>query len=66
MKRRLTINQRWEQNIPHDPKSVELYDFIEKLDFKECDDSFGFKSGGDGDNGETLMYLFDVYFESKK
>ena len=24
---------------------------------------FCFKSGGDGDNGEHLMYLLDIHFE---
>lgn len=59
---RLTITQRWEQGVPHDPRSVEIYKAIEKIDFEECGDSFCFKSGGDGDNGETLMYLLDMHF----
>lgn len=61
--KRLTIEQRWEQGVPHDPRSESLYKAIADLDFKECGDSFGFKCGGDGDNGENLMYLLDVYFE---
>ena len=32
------------------------------LDF-ENEDYFCFKSGGDGDNGEILMDLFDYYFQ---
>jgi hypothetical protein len=59
------INKRWEQGIPHHPKSIELYKFIADLDFKNGD-SFCFKCGGDGDNGEDLMYLLDVYFETKE
>ena len=35
----------------HNPKSVELFEFISTLDF-ENGDYFCFKSGGDGDNGE--------------
>jgi hypothetical protein len=58
----LTINERWEQGVPHDERSVAIYKSIAKIDYEECDDSFGFKSGGDGDNGETLMYLLDVHF----
>jgi hypothetical protein len=65
MARKLTITQRWEQGIEHDPRSVELYKAIAKIDYEECSDSFCFKSGGDGDNGETLMYLLDLYFEDK-
>lgn len=59
---RPTLTQRWEDGIPHDPRSVELYKHIEKLDFDECNDSLCLKSGGDGDNGEHLMYLMDDYF----
>lgn len=57
-----TLEERWEQGIDHDPRSIDLYKHIEKLDFEECGDSFCFKSGGDGDNGEHLMYLMDDYF----
>lgn len=49
----------------HNPKSIELYNFISELDF-ENGDYFCFKSGGDGDNGEFLMDLLDCYFASKK
>jgi hypothetical protein len=62
MKTELTIGERWEQGIPHDPRSIRLYQSIAKIDWEQCSDSFGFKSGGDGDNGETLMYLLDVHF----
>lgn len=48
----------------HNPKSVELYNFISELDF-ENGDYFCFKSGGDGDNGEFLMDLLDCYFANK-
>lgn len=62
----MTIGERWERGIPHHPQSQELYTFISHLDFHECGDYFGFKSGGDGDNGEHLLYLLDEYFESKE
>ena len=61
-KTELTIDERWEQGIEHDPRSEKLYREIADIDYKNGD-SMGFKSGGDGDNGETLMYLFDVHFE---
>jgi hypothetical protein len=64
MKIETDIGKRWEQDIPHHPLSIKLYDRIAQLDF-ENGDSFGFKSGGDGDNGETLMYLMDIYFEER-
>jgi len=57
-------NERWEQGIEHHPKSKELARFIGDLDY-EYGDYFCFKFGGDGDNGEQLMYLMDVYFENK-
>ena len=57
------ITDRWEKGIPHNKKSIELYDRIEQLDFEIGGDAFCFKSGGDGDNGEHLMYLLDIIFE---
>jgi hypothetical protein len=59
------INERWENGVPHDPRSEKIYEKLAKLDYEECDDSFCFKSGGDGDNGETLMYLLDLMFEDE-
>lgn len=63
-KKELTLNQRWEKGLPHDDRSIELYESLAKID-GENGDSFDFKSGGDGDNGENLLYLLDVYFERK-
>ena len=57
------INKRWEQGIDHHPKSEELMKALAKIDFEMCDDYFCWKMGGDGDNGETLMYEMDIYFE---
>ena len=57
------INKRWEQGIDHHPKAEELVRAIASLDFEYGNDFFCFKIGGDGDNGEHLMYLLDIYFE---
>ena len=57
------INKRWENNIPHHPKSEELFKAIAKIDYELGGDFFCWKSGGDGDNGEHLMYELDIYFE---
>jgi len=38
---------------------------IMALDFELTNDYFNWKVGGDGDNGETLMYLLDMFFEMK-
>ena len=57
------ITERWEKGIPHHPKSVEIFESIEENDWKYGNDYFCWKSGGDGDNGEHLMYLLDIHFE---
>ena len=59
------ITKRWEKGIDHHNKSIEIYRALEYMDFIFGGDFFSFKSGGDGDNGEHLMYLLDLYFESK-
>lgn len=59
------VNERWQRGLDHHPKSVALYEKIAKLDFANGD-LFHFKSGGDGDNGETLMHLLDVIFEAEE
>jgi hypothetical protein len=59
------ITDRWEKGTAHNPKSEELFDRIAEIDFECQDDLFCWKSGGDGDNGESLMYLLDIFFEEK-
>ena len=61
----MTIAERWEKGIEHDPRSVEIYRAVAAIDFEQNDDYFCWKSGGDGDNGEALMYLLDIYFEER-
>ena len=60
-----SLKDRLKDCDEHDPRSVKLYEFVSQLDFNEANEAFGFVSGGDGDNGEHLMYLLDCYFESK-
>lgn len=60
------IQKRWEDEIPHNPKSIELYRAISNIDRKYGNDHFEFKSGGDGDNGEHLMYLLDIYYDQQE
>jgi hypothetical protein len=55
--------KRWEQGIPHHPESEKIFAFLRKADEKY--DFFDWKAGGDGDNGEELMYALDVYFDLK-
>lgn len=61
----LTDKSRWEEGIEHHPESVRLMAFLEEHDFKDYDDHFSWNLGGDGDNGESLMYEMDAYFEMK-
>lgn len=56
------VGKRWEAGTPHRPEVSALYKRIDTLDFANGD-VFYFKSGGDGDNGEHLMYLLDIIFE---
>jgi len=59
------VNDRWEKGVPHHPKSIELMDALQDIDFYYCNDHHCFKTGGDGDNGEALMYLMDIFFDSQ-
>ena len=59
------INKRWESGTSHHPKSVELMTRVINLDWELMNGWFDFKTGGDGDNGENLMYLMDIFFEEQ-
>ncbi len=61
-----TVEQRWEQGIDHDPRSEALYHKLAAIDRELGDDFFWFTYGGDGDNGEHLMYLLDIYFDAEE
>jgi hypothetical protein len=52
-----------ELDMSHHPKTIRLYERLVELD---VDDYFDFKSGGDGDNGEELMKLLDLYFKEEQ
>jgi len=57
------INIRWEQGMPHHPESERVYKILSEADENYGNRYFDWKCGGDGDNGETLMFELDVYFE---
>ena len=59
----LTNLPRWEEGMPHHPMSKRLMEFLKQHDFNDYGDHFCWKSGGDGDNGETLMFQMDSFFE---
>lgn len=54
----LFTEDRWEAGVEHHPMSLRIADFISKQD------KYGEWSwGGDGDNGEELLYQLDPFFE---
>ena len=59
----LLNKDRWEKGIPHHPMSLRIMDFLELHDVVEYHDYFDWRSGGDGDNGEALMFELDAFFE---
>ena len=54
---------RWGTGRDHHPESMRLMAFIEEHDFNDYSDCFYWKTGGDWDNGETLMFQMDAFFE---
>jgi hypothetical protein len=61
----LTNIDRWGNGVAHHPKSIELIEFLKCHDSADYGDYFDWRTGGDGDNGETLMFQMDAFFESK-
>ncbi len=59
----LTKIDRWGEGKEHHPMSERIVRFLSEHDFNDYDDYFCWKLGGDGDNGETLMYELDAFFE---
>lgn len=57
------VKNRWELGIEHHPKAVEIVNFLSVLDYEVFNDSFCWKMGGDGDNGEALAEQLSIYFE---
>lgn len=58
----MSIEQMWEKGIEHHPKSEALGRSMADIDFSNGD-CFDFKFGGDGDNGEQLLYILDILVE---
>lgn len=59
----LTEIHRWAEGREHHPMSIRLMAFLAEYDLRDYNNSFCWKTGGDGDNGETLMYQLDAFFE---
>lgn len=60
----ITDIDRWTEGVEHHPMSIKLMQFISKHDFHDYGDHFSWSVGGDGDNGEALMYEMDAFFET--
>jgi hypothetical protein len=54
---------RWSKGIDHDRRSEKIGRALGTIDYEIFDDSMDLKFGGAGDNGETLMYALDIYFD---
>lgn len=54
---------RWDKGLDHHPKSEEIMKALEIIDTEFFGMYFDWRTGGDGDNGESLMFELDVYFE---
>jgi hypothetical protein len=59
----LTDLDRWDEGIDHHAMSKRIMTFLKEHDLYDYGDYFCWKSGGDGDNGETLMFQMDAFFE---
>lgn len=59
-----TSLDRWSDCIEHHPLAEQLVRFIAENDFYDHNDHFCWKVGGDGDNGESLAYAIDPFFET--
>jgi hypothetical protein len=56
------VGRRWEYGVPHDLRAVKMAKALALIDRDRGGDYFDFRFGGDGDNGEELTFLLDVYF----
>jgi hypothetical protein len=59
----LEVESRWGNGIDHHKMSIRLMKFLQEIDYNDNNDLFCWKSGGDGDNGEDLMFEMDAFFE---
>jgi len=60
----LTSKNRLTNGEDHHPMSIRLMSFLVKHDSLDYGSHFDWKVGGDGDNGECLMYELDAFFEA--
>lgn len=53
-------DRRWEKGLSHHPLSERIVEAVRSVD---TDLEADLKIGGDGDFGETIMYLLDEWIE---
>ena len=56
------LDQRWEDGVPHHPFSEAVVRAMAEID-REAGLPVDIEIGGDGDNGETMMFLLDEWVE---
>lgn len=54
---------RWSKGIDHHPMSEIIVRRLSEIDYMFFDYAMEWQVGGDGDNGETLMYQLDILFD---
>jgi len=59
----LTKIDRCSTGQDHHPMSERIMRFLAEHAYKDHNDYFCWKLGGDGDNGEELMFELDTFFE---
>jgi hypothetical protein len=59
----LIRTDRWEERLDHHPMAERLVRFLSEHDLRDYGLHFDWRAGGDGDNGEALMYQMDPFFE---
>lgn len=59
----LVGTDRWNDGADHHPKSERLMRFMQLHDDRDFGNHFDWQIGGDGDNGESVMYQMDAFFE---
>ena len=57
------VNKRWETGVPHHPEAERIMELLKTSDWLFGGDYFDWNVGGDGDNGESLMYSLSVLLE---
>lgn len=54
---------RWAEGTPHRRDVQKIVKLLSSIDEHFFQNYFDWRIGGDGDNGETLMYELDVVFD---